>query len=63
MRRGRPRADDPKSAGPHRLLAQIYERQRKPDAAVDEWHRVLTLAARREAPTTPPFGARPTRAP
>ncbi|HEY5088927.1 MAG TPA: HEAT repeat domain-containing protein, partial [Polyangia bacterium] len=33
-----------KSAAPHRLLARIYERQRKPDAALDEWNRVLLIA-------------------
>jgi HEAT repeat protein/predicted Zn-dependent protease len=36
---------DGKSVGPHRLLAQIYERQRKPDAALEEWNRVLAIAS------------------
>jgi len=35
---------DAKSAAPHRLLARIYERQRKPDAALDEWNRILLIA-------------------
>ncbi len=35
---------DAKGARPHRLLAQIDERQQKLDAAVAEWRRVLTLA-------------------
>ncbi len=36
---------DGTSVGPHRLLAQIYERQRKPDAALEEWNRVLAIAS------------------
>ena len=35
---------DVAEAGPHRLLAQIDERQRKLDDAVAEWRQVLTLA-------------------
>ena len=35
---------DAKSAAPHHLLAQIYERQRKPDAALEEWNLVLRIA-------------------
>jgi predicted Zn-dependent protease len=38
--------DDGKSPAPHRLLAQSYERQRKPDAALDEWREVVALASR-----------------
>ena len=37
---------DPKGLEPHRLLAQIYERQRKINDAVAEWNAVLALAAR-----------------
>ncbi len=37
-------ASDVADAGPHRLLAQIRERQRKLDDAVAEWRQVLTLA-------------------
>ncbi len=36
---------DARSAAPDRLLAQVYERQRKPDAALDEWNRVLAIAS------------------
>jgi tetratricopeptide (TPR) repeat protein/HEAT repeat protein len=35
---------EPKQARPRRLLAQILERQRKPDAAIREWEAVLELA-------------------
>src|SRR6185437_4033505 len=34
----------PSTAGPHRLLAQIAERERRLDDAVSEWRRILTLA-------------------
>ena len=37
-------AADVADAGPHRLLAQIDERQHKLDDAVAEWRQVLTLA-------------------
>ena len=37
-------AADGADAGPHRLLAQIDERQHKLDDAVAEWRQVLTLA-------------------
>ena len=37
---------DPKGLEPHRLLAQIFERQRKINEAVAEWNQVLALAAR-----------------
>ncbi|HSY39301.1 MAG TPA: hypothetical protein VLA79_07220, partial [Polyangia bacterium] len=40
----RAEAADAADAAPHRLLAQIDERQRKLDDAVVEWRRVLTLA-------------------
>ena len=40
----RAEAADAADAAPHRLLAQIEERQRKLDDAVVEWRRVLTLA-------------------
>ena len=40
----RAEAADGADAGPHRLLAQIEERQRKLDDAVAEWRHVLTLA-------------------
>ena len=40
----RAEAADVADAAPHRLLAQIDERQRKLDDAVAEWRRVLTLA-------------------
>ena len=40
----RAEAADVAEAAPHRLLAQIDERQRKLDDAVAEWRRVLTLA-------------------
>ena len=40
----RAEAADVADAGPHRLLAQIDERQRKLDDAVAEWRQVLTLA-------------------
>jgi tetratricopeptide (TPR) repeat protein len=36
---------DPKSVAPHRLLAQILERQRKTDEALAEWNLVLALSA------------------
>jgi predicted Zn-dependent protease len=35
---------DKESAPAHRLLGQIYERQRQPQAALDEWSRVLAIA-------------------
>ena len=40
----RAEAADPAAAAPHRLLAQISERERRLDDAVAEWRRVLTLA-------------------
>jgi len=40
----RAEAADVADAGPHRLLAQIDEHQRKLDDAVAEWRHVLTLA-------------------
>jgi tetratricopeptide (TPR) repeat protein len=40
----RAEAADPAGAAPHRLLAQISERQRRLDDAIAEWRRVLTLA-------------------
>jgi tetratricopeptide (TPR) repeat protein len=43
---GRAQTPDGQSAAPHRLVARIYERQRRPDAALDEWNRVLTIAGR-----------------
>ena len=35
---------DPKSVAPHRLLAQLFERERKLDDAITEWNVVLGLA-------------------
>jgi tetratricopeptide (TPR) repeat protein len=43
---------DTKSAAPHRLLAQIFEREKKLDDAVTEWNVVLGLA--RAAPASAP---------
>jgi tetratricopeptide (TPR) repeat protein len=40
----RAKAADAADAGPHRLLAQIDERQHKLDDAVAEWRQVLSLA-------------------
>jgi len=40
----RAEAADVEDASPHRLLAQVDERQRKLDDAVAEWRQVLTLA-------------------
>ena len=40
----RAEAADVEDASPHRLLAQVDERQRKLDDAVTEWRQVLTLA-------------------
>src|SRR5262249_24225760 len=38
---------EPKQARPHRLVAQIYERQHKVDAAVREWETVLAMSGGR----------------
>ncbi|HZL21425.1 MAG TPA: tetratricopeptide repeat protein, partial [Polyangia bacterium] len=37
---------DKDSAPAHRLLGQVYERQRRPEAALDEWSQVLAIADR-----------------
>src|SRR4029077_6198651 len=46
----RAQALDPKSVGPHRLLAQIFERERKIDDAITEWNVVLGLGGARPTP-------------
>jgi tetratricopeptide (TPR) repeat protein len=53
----RAQALDPKGLDPHRLLAQIFERQRKINEAVAEWNQVLALAARDKRTGQSPHGA------
>jgi tetratricopeptide (TPR) repeat protein/HEAT repeat protein len=43
----RAQALEPKSVDPHRLLAQIFEHQKKVNEAVAEWNTVLALADRK----------------
>ena len=43
----RAQALEPKSVEPHRLLAQIFEHEKKVNEAVAEWNTVLALADRR----------------
>jgi tetratricopeptide (TPR) repeat protein len=38
-------AIDEGSAAAHRLLGQVFERQRRPEAALDEWSQVLRIAS------------------
>lgn len=42
-------ARDKESAPAHRLLGQVYERQRQPQAALDEWSQVLAIDDRAPA--------------